>query len=159
MTIFRRFLVLAALFFWQGGFTFYASVAVPIGREELGPRSSAAVITSRVSYYLNVAGAVGLVPLLWDILVSDLSPWRRRVRSALWALLLLTLVLQVYLHALMSKEVYAILSGLDPPYFHLQHRVYLWACTVQLAAAVGYMVCALLAWRAQDRAAAASTTA
>ena len=35
MTILRRFLVLIALFFWQGGFTFYAAVVVPVGQQVL----------------------------------------------------------------------------------------------------------------------------
>jgi len=29
----RRFLTIAALMFWQGGFTFYAAVVVPIGTD------------------------------------------------------------------------------------------------------------------------------
>ena len=32
----RRFLVLIALMFWQGGFTFYAAVVVPIGQDVVG---------------------------------------------------------------------------------------------------------------------------
>jgi hypothetical protein len=32
----RRFLVLAAVMFWQGGFTFYEAVVVPVGSEILG---------------------------------------------------------------------------------------------------------------------------
>ena len=35
MTILRRFLVLAALMFWQGGFMFYGAVVVPITRVRL----------------------------------------------------------------------------------------------------------------------------
>ena len=47
MTLVRRFLVVAALMFWQGGFTFYSAVVVPLGqklfvriagRNELRPR-------------------------------------------------------------------------------------------------------------------------
>ena len=36
LILLRRFLVLAALFFWQGGFTFYASVVVPVGQQVFG---------------------------------------------------------------------------------------------------------------------------
>ena len=31
MRILRRYLVVIALMFWQGGFTFYAAVVVPVG--------------------------------------------------------------------------------------------------------------------------------
>src|SRR4249920_597526 len=66
LPILRRFLVLAALMFWQGGFVFYAGVVVPIGTEVLGSPSEQARITRRVALYLNASGAVALVLFLWD---------------------------------------------------------------------------------------------
>jgi hypothetical protein len=152
MTIFRRFLVFAVLCFWQGGFVFFSSVAVPIGRDQLGARSAQTKITSRVSNYINLAGAASLAPLLWDVFAPDPSARRRRLRAAIWGALLITLLAQFYLYREMNALVDEIIAGYDPPQFPLQHKAYLWISTVQLAAAIGYMICALLAWRAQDRA-------
>ena len=53
----RRLLVLAAFAFWQGGFTFYAAVVVPVGTEVLGSSMEQGSITRRVTVYLNMAGA------------------------------------------------------------------------------------------------------
>jgi len=152
MTIFRRFLVFAVLCFWQGGFVFFSSVAVPVGRDLLGARSPQTVITSRVSNYINLAGAASLAPLLWDVFAPDPSARRRWLRAAIWGVLLITLLAQFYLYREMNAVLEQIIDGYDPPQFHWQHKAYLWISTVQLAAAVGFVMCALLAWRAQDRA-------
>ncbi len=153
MTIFRRFLVLAVLFFWQGGFVFYAGVVVPIGREELGTRSKQTVITNRVTYYINLAGAVSMAPLLWDVFAPDPSARRRWVRGGLWVILLVTLLAQTYLYREMNGMLDAILSGIDPPSFWLVHRTYLWLSTGQFVAGLGYLLATVLAWRGQDWAA------
>src|SRR5437899_2231150 len=58
----RRFTVLIALMFWQGGFTFYAAVVVPIGQEELGSHESQGFITRGVTNYQNRAGAIAQSP-------------------------------------------------------------------------------------------------
>src|SRR4051794_40597073 len=60
MTICRRSLVLAALMFWQGGFTFYAAIVVPVGTEGLGSAAEQALITRRGTWSINVRGAVAL---------------------------------------------------------------------------------------------------
>jgi hypothetical protein len=151
MTIFRRFLVFAVLCLWQGGFVFFSGVAVPIGRDLLGARSDQTRITSRVSTYINLAGAVSLAPLLWDTFAPDPSARRRWLRAAIWGVLLITLLAQFYLYREMNAVVEQIIAGYDPPQFHWQHKAYLWISTAQLAAAVSYMVLALLAWQAQDR--------
>jgi len=148
MTIFRRFLVMTVLFFWQGGFVFFSGVVVPIGREEIGKDQS--LITSRVSYYINLAGAVAVAPLLWDVFAPDPSLRRRRLRAMLWLILMLTLLAQVYLYYQLLAMLPDIMNNNYPPSFSLEHRAYLWISTAQLAAAIGYMVTMLLAWRAQD---------
>src|SRR5579859_5091912 len=151
MTIFRRFLVLTVLFFWQGGFVFFSGVVVHIGRQELGPRGPQTLITSRVSYYINLAGAVALAPLLWDVFAPDPSLLRRRVRAVLWLILVMTLLVLVYLYYQLLAMLPDILNNNYPPSFSLEHKAYLWISTAQLAAAIGYMITMLLAWRAQDR--------
>src|SRR5689334_22865465 len=66
----RRFAVLAALMFWQGGFTFYAGVVVPIGTDVFGSAAGQAGITRRVAWYINVSGAAALAVFAWDVLAA-----------------------------------------------------------------------------------------
>src|SRR5437660_1623910 len=78
----RRFLVLAALMFWQGGFTFYAGVVVPVGREVLGSDRDQGFITRQVTEYLNLAGGIAVAVLAWDVMAAaDPSRPRRWTRT------------------------------------------------------------------------------
>src|SRR5689334_8725515 len=52
----RRFIVISAIAFWLGGFTFYAGVAIPTGVEVLGTHKAVGFITQGVTRWLNVAG-------------------------------------------------------------------------------------------------------
>src|SRR5262245_18710773 len=100
----RRFLVLAALMFWQGGFVFYAAVVVPIGQQVLHSPTEQGFITRRVTVFLNLAGAATLVPLAWDAFACrDHSVWRRRTRCFAWAVMVLTLVLLFGLHPCLER--------------------------------------------------------
>lgn len=150
----RRFLVLAVLVFWQGGFTFYAAVVIPVGREVLGAHRAQAAITRQVTNYLNVAGALALAPLAWDAVAARGASQRRYVlRWGCWAGMALTLALLAGLHlhldALMDQDTTA---GADRPTFYAAHRWYLLVSTLQWACAVAYTVLAVLAWREDDRA-------
>jgi hypothetical protein len=153
-TLARRFLVLAALMFWQGGFTFYAAVVVPVGRQTIGSRQSE--VTRPVTRYLNLAGAVALVPFAWDAArCRDQAARRRRLRWGTWIGMALTLAALLGLHPLLSAQMQAGGSSAEPG-FHTLHRVYLWISTAQWACGLVYAGTTLLAWRAEDRVAAAS---
>jgi hypothetical protein len=148
----RRFLVLAALMFWQGGFVFYAAVVVPVGQDELGSHTRQGFITRRVTDYLNMAGAVALVPLGWDAAANgDKSAWRRRTCWAMWlamaGLLGALAFLHVNLESLLDTEAKVVEDALA---FRPVHRLYLWLSTVQWACALIYLWCALRSWRAED---------
>jgi hypothetical protein len=152
MVLLRRTLVLAALMFWQGGFTFYAAVVVPIGQQLLHPPLSQGVITRRVTNYLNLAGAIALLPLLWDTAASgERSTWRRRLRSLTWAGLAATLGLLAWLHVRMDTLLDDFSQPVDAAAFRTLHRVYLWVQTGQWVLALVYTVLALMAWRVEDR--------
>src|SRR6185437_786254 len=99
MLILRRFLVLAVLFFWQGGFTFYASVVVPVGQQVLGHLRQG-FITRQVTVYLNLAGAIALIVLIWDQFAAR-STSRRRGGSRwfLWFGMASLLLYLFWLHA------------------------------------------------------------
>lgn len=152
-TLLRRFLVLAALMFWQGGFTFYAAVVVPIGQEVLGSHQSQGFITRQVTDYLNLAGAICLLPLAWDTAISTPSSIRRHwLRWLSWVGMAVILGLLVGLHGqldtLLDPDAYAIL---DRPTFRSGHRLYLWLSTIQWSFCLVYMGLTLIAWREEDR--------
>jgi hypothetical protein len=147
----RRFLVLAGLMFWVGGFTFYGAVVVPVGLHEIGVAQQSRV-TGPATFALNVAGAVALVPFLWDVLrCGDPSVRRQGVRWVTWAGMALTLAGLFWLHRLLTLHVLAGLPSSDPS-FHMMHRAYLWVGTVQWACALVFTGASLSGWRAEDRA-------
>jgi hypothetical protein len=149
---FRRFLVIAALMFWQGGFTFYAAVVVPIGTEVLGSRLEQGYITRQVANYLNLSGALALLPLAWDLLAGrDPTTWRRRLRWLSWVLMLLCLGILVWLHprldALMVEDAPGLL---DAQSFRAGHRWYLWISTVQWGCGVFFVWLMVGSWIRED---------
>src|SRR5437016_2549743 len=130
MALTRRFLVLVALMFWQGGFTFYAAVVVPVGQEVLGSHRRQGFITRRVTTYLNLTGAAALLPLAWDAAASGDRANRRRLRWLAWLVMLLAQAtlfgLHDYLDQLMDPEAWSLT---DRHTFRSGHRWYLWVST------------------------------
>ena len=149
----RRFLVVAALMFWQGGFTFYAGVVVPVGQDVLGSHLRQGFITRQVTYYLNLAGAAALLILLLDLLVvGPEAPWVRRLRWLSWLAMLGILVALVWLHPhidqYLNPETQELTNGRA---FRAGHRLYLWLSTVQWVFGFVYLGLTLWAWRETDR--------
>jgi hypothetical protein len=146
----RRFLVLVALMFWQGGFLFYAAVVVPIGQSVLGSHFEQGMITRQVTTYLNLAGCVSLFILGWDIRAS--KAFSRRGRLISWTVMAICLVALMALHEhlaqLIDTEAHELL---EPHVFRLGHRIYLWVSTLQWVAGLVFTGWTLKAWRAQDR--------
>jgi len=161
MTIVRRFLVLLAVLFWQGGFMFYSAVVVPVGSEVLGSHRQQGFVTRSVTTYLNLAGLASILVLGWDIAsASDPAQRRRWLRWGLWALLVVTLGLLVWLHTrldgLLDVETFQILNRGE---FRALHSWYLNISTLQWAASLILAGVTLWAWRAQDRGAVPSSLA
>ncbi|HEY7311319.1 MAG TPA: hypothetical protein VH643_18300 [Gemmataceae bacterium] len=152
MLLLRRFLVLAVLFFWQGGFTFYAAAVVPVGQQVFGHLRQG-FVTRQVTVYLNYAGSVALAVLVWDLLaVHDPSRWRRRTRWLLWAGMIVSLAVLYWLHGRMDELLETDgLIILDRDAFRPRHRLYLWISTVQWAWGLLCLLLSLGAWRAEDR--------
>jgi len=153
LTLLRRFLVLAALSFWQGGFTFYAGVVVPVGQDVLHGHLEQGFITRRVTVFLNLSGLVALLALTWDLWAArDPAAWRRRLRWLLWLALGLTLVALYLQHArldaLLDPED---LDISDRKAFGPLHRLYLWTSTLQWACGIAYLLLTLASWRTEDR--------
>ncbi len=151
IVLLRRFLVLAGLSFWQGGFTFYAAVVVPVGSAVLDSHREQGFVTRKVTDTLNLAGACALLPLAWDVAVVRDRTVRRRMRAALWLGLALTLSLLVGMHprldALLDPSAGRILDGDG---FGELHAWYLRVSTVQWCVGVAFLIGTLTAWRHED---------
>jgi hypothetical protein len=153
MTVVRRLLVVAAVMFWQGGFTFYGAVVVPVGTAVLGSHFEQGLITRTVTNYLNLAGVVALVVWSWDIVrTRDRSVRLRLLRWTLWGALVLTLAVLAWLHPRLDELIDLDSSQiLDRPHFRGLHSGYLDISTLQWAVSLALTVATLLAWRAEDR--------
>lgn len=149
MAIFRRFLLLAALGFWQGGFTFYATVVVPMGEEVLGSSIDQGFVTQRVANYLNLAGAAALPLLFWDVAaMKKKSP----MRAASWLVMAVSLGLLAGMHVYLDQFLDAeSKSVMDHSRFYFAHEVYLTVCAVQWASGLAFLFTSLRVWRAEDR--------
>ena len=153
MTSARRFLVVQALLFWQGGFLFYAAIVVPAGTEVLGSPAAQGVITARVTDTLNLLGVVGLAAVALDLcLTRDPDPRRTAARWWCWAVAALCLGLLLYFHVLLDAfmDPGRTRAVIGPP-FRPVHRMYLWASSAQWLACVILVWLTLRAWRAEDR--------
>src|SRR5262245_7632544 len=148
----RRFLVIATLMLWQGGFTFYAAVVVPIGMDELGSHTAQGFITRRVAPFLNLAGVVALLPMIADVLwTRGDRPVRVRLRWAALIILSLTLVTLLWLYPRMDGLLDpSSRTVLEPSTFGPLHQTYLIVSTVQWAVALAYLWLTLNAWRHED---------
>jgi hypothetical protein len=152
MTLLRRFLVLAALAFWQGGFTFYAAVVIHVGAQALGGHRHQAAVTVRVTPYLNLAGGAALVLLAWDVAAArDASLRRRLLRGALCLGMLAALAGQLWLYPRLA-------AGFDdathtvgaPERYHGEHKIYLYLSSAQWGLALAYLLLTLKVWRDGD---------
>ena len=148
----RRVLLVFALIFWQGGFTFYTAVVVPIGTEVLQSAEQQGWITRQVTVWLNGAGAVALPLWAWNLAADPASSRTGRIlRWSTWAGLLITLLLLVWVHGRMDALLDPVQERIhDRSTFYGMHRVYLWVSTVQWLVALALIVCTLRDWREID---------
>jgi hypothetical protein len=131
----RRFIVISAIAFWLGGFTFYAGVAIPTGVQVLGTHKAVGFITQGVTRWLNVAGVAALSIFLGNLVLG----WRHSGRG-LKRLLLITWVVMAaieielfILHPVLDRMLITqpVREILDQDRFDNLHRVYLLSTTVQ----------------------------
>lgn len=153
MRILRRFVVLLALMFWQGGFLFYVSVVVPLGTQVLGSALRQGFITRKVTYWLNISGVIALGILALELwLCRDRSRGRNLGRWLMWGLMAaaqgLLFPLHGYLDSLMQEQGRIVL---DPEAFYPAHRVYLWTHTVQWGCGLVLLVLLVWGWQREDR--------
>jgi hypothetical protein len=131
----RRFLVISAIAFWLGGFTFYAGVAVPMGVEVLGTHKAVGFVTQRVTHWLNIAGIAALAVLLANLAIG----WRQSswfVRRLLLISLIVMVAIEIELfimHPTLDRLLVTqpVREILDEDKFDLLHRIYLISSSVQ----------------------------
>lgn len=148
VSIWRRFLVLAALGFWQGGFAFYAAVVVPMGEQVLSSPIEQGFITRRVTNYLNLAGGVALALLLWEIFAEKN---RHRWCSVGWPVMAAMFCIQVGLHPWLDRFLDTeAMYVLDQDKFYVAHQAYLIASTLQWFACLLFLFATLKTWRGEE---------
>lgn len=140
----RRFLVFAAIAFWLGGFTFYASVAVPVGMQVLGSHLRQGFITQQVSQWLNLSGLIALAILTWNML-AEWDRAGRLIRIALSVSMIAMIAIQAelfILHPFLDRllDVRA-RQIIDEDRFDFLHRVYLMSSTVQWCFGLLHVLC------------------
>ena len=147
-SIFVRITLLFAFAIWWGGFTFYASVVVPVGSEILGSSRTQGFITQVVTHWLNVASALTILMLALDLWLN-----RRARKTFNFVLeagiaigLLICLATLVFLHPKMDELIS--LAGetiSDEAEFYKIHRFYLWVSTIQWALG-GLWMASFMTW-------------
>jgi hypothetical protein len=142
----RRFLFVAAVAFWLGGFMFYGGVVIEVGAKVLGSHRKQGFITQQVTDCLNVAGAVALPIILWNAM----AVWGMRGRlarfllAATWVTMAAIQIELFALHPVMDRLLDAkARTILDDERFDALHVVYLTSSTVQWAAGVIHVWCAV----------------
>ena len=133
----RRFLFIAAVAFWLGGFTFYSAVVIHTGIRVLGSHLRQGLVTQRVTDWLNLAGAIALLVLLWNMAAI----WRARGRllrfllCITWLVMAVILVELVLLHPLLDRLLDTTHRQiLDSEKFDRLHHIYLMSSIVQWVA-------------------------
>ena len=151
MSIARIFLVVSAIAFWLGGFTFYAGVAVPMGVEVLGGHRAFGFVTERVTNWLNVAGVIALLIFACNTLLS----WRTNSKLLRRAMLITLIVMAlieielIWLHPVMDGLMvfHPRRDIIDDDKFELLHHIYLISTTVQWFMGMIHVWCTCAMWR------------
>ena len=145
----RRLIVIAAVAWWLGGFTFYAGVAIPMGVEVLGSHKAVGFVTERVTNWLNFGGVIALAILLWNMAISRRAggKWIRRTMLLTWIIMAVIEVELIVLHPRMDRLIVTHPRMiLDEDSFDLFHHVYLISTTVQWALGALHVWCVCLSW-------------
>ena len=124
-----RFLCLAAIAFWMGGFTFYALVVIPTGNHLLGSIEQG-LVTQQVTQWMNLLGVLSLAILLPGVR-------RSRLLAASWLVMAAALIALYALHRRLDVLIDGSLREVsDETRFYRWHQAYLVAVTIQWSAAV-----------------------
>lgn len=146
----RRFLVISAIAFWLGGFTFYSGVVIPTGVKVLGTHKAVGFITQEVTRWLNVAGVVAMSILLVNMLLGWRQSGRRLTRLLMitWVVMAAIEIELFILHPVLDRMLVTqpVREILDTDRFDNWHRVYLLSTTAQWFFGVAHVWGISLLW-------------
>src|SRR5262245_21571960 len=147
----RRCLVFAALLFWYGGATFYASVVIPVGLNTLQPPRLQTFVTRTVTLILNLSGTLALMLFVWDVAAArDPRRTRRLARWLTCAGMLLTLLGLAWLHFQLDRLMdVRTLQIHQPEAVRPLHWTYVGISGLQWLCGTLYAFLTLYAWRAE----------
>ena len=140
----RLFVLIVAIAFSFGGFTFYSAIVVKIGGEVLDATMQG-FVTRLVTHVLNIASAITLLVFVWEAIASknQRKSWANICffsMLGLYSLCLITLVLvHPRLDALLDPDTFAVANS---DRFYVLHRIYLisnsiqWLATLALIALI-----------------------
>lgn len=142
--IFVRITLLLAFATWWGGFTFYASVVVPVGSEILGSSRTQGFITQVVTHRLNMAAALTIFAIACDVWVNRHSRKKKHIflETGIALGLLVCLATLVFLHPKLDELID--LSGeaiFNEDKFYRIHQAYLWVSSAQWVLGALWMAC------------------
>ena len=144
--VLRRGLAVLGFALWFGGLTLYSLVVIPTAHAVLRSHARVGFITQGVTPWINAAGVLALIPLLWDLLATRKES-SSRLRWGTWTLMAIAQAALLALHPVLgafldpsSKEI------AEPERFYDVHRVYLLITTAQWAAALPHLWTVLRAW-------------
>jgi len=148
MRLFRQFLLLVSLMFWQGGFMFYGGVVVDVGGRILGSETQQGFITQSVTNYLNLAGLVCL--LVWTEQL-----WHERKRGVTkleWGTLIVmgvSLAMLAGIHLSMDQSLDSVaVNVINPTRFDINHKLYIGISSLQWLASLTLLFLTLQRWNA-----------
>jgi hypothetical protein len=147
-------LVVLAISFWLGGFTFYSVVVIHTAHHVLDSLLEAGLITQQVSRWLNLIGVGALVILFWDALANwrQKSRWLRGAIVVLWIVMAAVQVWLFWLHPVLDRQIDLEARKLiGREQFRSAHTFYVTLSTVQWAAGLVYVFAMLQSWRTADQ--------
>jgi len=151
VTVLRRWLLLQAYFWHQGGFVFYGAVVVPIGTRQLDSALLQGLITQRVTWWLNLLGLLAWGLAAWNLAARSRNGWPtargRWLLGCRGACLLALWLLHDHLGGFIDRDE-EILRDRDQ--FRLWHIVYLWISTLDWVLGCLSLVWWLRAWQQED---------
>ena len=143
-----RFLIMAIVMVWLGGFTFYAAVVIPTAQHVLGTHLEVGFITQQVTHWLNLGAGLTILALaanLW--LLKRNGVLGMRPLGITWSVLVVSLIILLVLHPRLDRFLdeteHEVSHRAD---FYGWHRAYLIVATIQWCAAVVHLWFVLLSW-------------
>ncbi len=147
----QRSLVVFAIAFWLGGFTFYGAIVIHVGAEVLGSHAAQGQVTQEVTRWLNLAGAIAQSILLWNTLTTRRStPQLFHVLLVTWNVMAAIEVILFVLHPKMDRLLLASPENLDQAAFRNLHEWYVNLSSVQWGVGLIHTVGCVAAWRVSD---------